>query len=89
MTSSTGSVNLTVLSSSRFHAVDCAIKADRLEAGWVYIDGYLSAVETLKGDGIEVSIVIPPDIQAIQNPTTFSFADEPVEWMLSHAPKLT
>lgn len=83
----TGSVNY--LSSSRFHAVDCVIKHDRLEAGWVYVDGYLQPVETLSGDGIEISIVIPLDIQQLQTPTTFSFSDEPVEWMLNNAPKST
>lgn len=87
MTLSTGSVNY--LSSSRFHAVDCVVKHDRLEAGWVYIDGYLSPIETLSGEGFEISIVIPPDIQQLQTPSTFSFIDEPVEWMLSHAPKPT
>lgn len=87
MTLSTGCVNY--LSSSRFHAVDCVVKHDRLEAGWVYTDGYLQPVENLSGEGFEVSIVIPPDIQKLQTPTTFSFANEPVEWMLNNVPKST
>lgn len=85
MTLSTGSANY--LSSSRFHAVDCTVKHDRLEAGWVYTDGHLKPVETLSGDGFEINIIIPPDIQKLETPTTFSFADEPVEWMLNNAPK--
>ena len=89
MTSSIGSVKFSYLSSSRFHAVDCKFTADRLEAGWVYIDGHLNSVELISGDGIEAAIVIPEDIQRITNPTTFSFADEPVEWILHSAPKLT
>lgn len=76
------------MSSSRFHAVDCEITHDRLKAGWVYIDGHLSPNETIREGEIEVSIIIPPDIQGLQTPSTFSFNDEPVEWMRSNVSQL-
>ena len=89
MTLSTGSVKFPYLSSSRFHAVDCKFTHDRLEAGWVFIDGHLNSVEVVRGDGIEAAIAIPEDVQRITNPTTFSFPEEPVEWILHSAPRLT
>lgn len=79
----TGSVKY--LSSSRLHCIDCQVVGGRLEAGWVYSDGYLMPVETLTdGHGFEVKVAIPEDIQALQQPSTFSFANEPVEFYLAH-----
>lgn len=83
------SLSAKYLCSSRLHCVDCVIAGDRLEAGWVYSDGYLAPVETLDdGYGNTVAIEIPEDIQALTQPTTFSYANEPVEfWRAGHAPK--
>jgi hypothetical protein len=42
-------------------------------------------VETLTdGHGFEVRVAIPEDIQALQQPSTFSFVNEPVEFYLAH-----
>lgn len=84
MTLNTGSANY--LFSSRLFAIDCTITADRLEAGWVYTDGYLAPVVTLEdGYGFAVDVAIPKDLQTLQQPATFSYANEPVEFYLAHA----
>jgi hypothetical protein len=78
----TGSVKY--LSSSRLHCIDCQVVGGRLEAGWVYSDGYLMPVETLTdGHGFEVRVTIPDDLQPLQQPATFSFINEPVEFYLA------
>ena len=78
----TGSVKY--LSSSRLHCIDCQVVGGRLEAGWVYSDGYLMPVETLTdGHGFEVRVAIPDDLQTLQQPATFSFINEPVEFYLA------
>lgn len=76
------------LYSSRFYAVDSIIDRDAklLKSGWVYIDGYLGAVETLKDEtGIEIDIEIPVDIRRMTAPSTFSFPDDTVDWRIIDA----
>ena len=87
MTSSIG-FDSRVISGSRFHAVDCRVADGYLKAGWVYIDGHLSVTEVVRWDQFEAVIEIPPDIQRIENPTTFSYPDDTVDWRIINVPRL-
>ncbi|NEQ52027.1 MAG: hypothetical protein F6K11_18120 [Leptolyngbya sp. SIO3F4] len=69
------------LFSNTLHLVDVEITDDQINAGWVYTDGGLSAVETLTDGEFTFDIRIHPKVQAIKNQTEFFLANDVIEFM--------
>ncbi len=71
------------LRSSRLVLVDVEIKELRIEAGWVYAEPGLRPIETVRSpdNGQEFLICIPEVVRSIQHRQTYSFPEEPVEFL--------
>ena len=70
-----------LLRSDRLFLVDCEVTKTQVNAGWVYLDGYLQPTETVTDGEIDLLIQIHPSIQQIQLPTEFFTANEPIEFI--------
>lgn len=69
------------LASNVLHLVDVEVTSTQVNAGWVFLDGGLSAVETLTDGEVEIPIKIHPKIQAINHQTEFFLANDVIEFM--------
>lgn len=68
------------LASNVLHLVDCIVTDNKVEAGWVYLDGGAASIESLTDGEVSIQIKIHPKIQSIRNQTEFFLATEPIEF---------
>lgn len=73
-----------LLRSPRLYLVDATVKPEskRIEAGWVYAEPGLLAIEVVKSqNGEEFSVCIPEPMRLIQQPAQYFFANENVDFL--------
>ena len=69
------------LASSTLHMVDIEVTNTQVNAGWVFLDGGLSAMETLTDGEVEITVKIHPKIQAINHQAEFFLANDVIEFI--------